>query len=149
MPVSVLFRNGAWCVLCCRMYPLKVTGHWNVTEKICMTRACNDMMCNSRNVVQTRCCCRTCLERNVCTTPRPTVVLSESSMRNGSFLMWWCLTCMKTISNSFYSIVHPYACTAQNCECDGVWWSCLYLRSLSWWLYVWAVCCRLCFPASM
>ena len=35
-----------------------------------------------------------------------------------------------------YSIVHSYACTVQNCECDGVWWSCLNFRSLSWWLSV-------------
>ena len=37
----------------------------------------------------------------------------------------------------FYSLVHSYASTEQNCECDGVRWSCLNFRSLSWWLSVW------------
>ena len=36
-----------------------------------------------------------------------------------------------------YFLVHLYSCTVQNCECDGVWWSCLNFRSLSWWLAAW------------
>ena len=79
------FWNADWWVLCCRIYPLKVTGHWNDTEKICMILVCNDM-CNSRNVVQTRCRCRTCLERNVCTTPRPAVMLSARVFKEKRFL---------------------------------------------------------------
>ena len=147
--VFVPFRNAAWCMLCCIIYPLKVTGHWNDTEKICMIRVCNDM-CNSRNVVQTRCRCRTCLERNVCTTPRPTVMLSARVFHAETFLPDVVVFDMNEDNQQqFYSLVHPYACTVQNCECDGFWWSCLNLRSLSWWLYVCAVCCWLCFPASM
>ena len=49
--------------------------HWNDTEKICMTRVSNDKY-NGKNVTQTRCRCRTSLERTVCTTPQPTVTLS-------------------------------------------------------------------------
>ena len=37
----------------------------------------------------------------------------------------------------FYSLVHSYACSVQNCACDGVWWSRLNFLSLSWWLSVW------------
>ena len=149
VPVFVLFRNAAWCVLCCRIYPLKVTGHWNDTEKICMIRVCNDM-CNSRNVVQTRCRCRTRLERNVCTTPRPTVMLSARVFNEKRFLPDVVVFDKNENSQQqFYSLVRSYACTVQNCGCDGFWLSCLNFRSLSWWLYVWAVCCRLCFPASM
>ena len=85
VPVFGAFRNAAWSVLCCRIYPLKVTGHWNVTEQMCMTRVCNDM-CNSRNVVQTRCRCRRCLERNVCTTSQPTVMLSARVFNEKRFL---------------------------------------------------------------
>ena len=62
------------CLVCALLqnFSSEVTGHWNDTEKICMTRVRNDMY----TVIQTRCRCRTSLERTVCTTPRPTVMLS-------------------------------------------------------------------------
>ena len=47
----------------------------------------------------------------------------------------------------FYSLVHLSACTVQNCECDGVWWSCLNFRSLSWWLSAWDSLLPVVFPS--
>ena len=62
---------------------------------------------------------------------------SQSLQRKGSFLPDLVVFVInESRQQQFYSLAHSYACTVQHCECDGVWWSCLIFRSLSWWLSV-------------